>query len=126
MGLLGCRSPQSFMAFTVFEVAFIASPPRSTLAFFSSSFKSSTALDTTVEMTMARDSHIFPMALATASSTAASSSALLTEDDATTFAAEALVDRWEAVWKALQVLDHAGCASLQFAHFACPLSLFRK
>ena len=112
------------MAFTVFEVAFIANPPRSTLDFFSPSFKSRTALDTTVEMTIARDSQIFPMAVLTAISTALSSSVLLTEVEATIRAAEAFVDCWEAVRKAGQVLDHAGCASLQFAHFACPLSLF--
>ena len=96
------------MAFTVYEVACIANFPRSTLGFFSSRVRSRTALDTTVEMTTARDSHIFPMAVATASSTVVSSSVLLTADEATTRAAEALVDRWEAVRKAVQVLDHAG------------------
>ena len=30
----------------------------------------------------------------------------------------------EAVLNATQSFDHAGCASLQLAHFACSLSLF--
>ena len=83
-------------------------------------FKSRMALEITVEITVARDSHIFPMA----DFTSISKSFLLTEDELTILAAEAFAECWEAVKKALQVLVHAGCASLQFTHFAFPLSLF--
>ena len=71
------------------------------------------ALETTVEITLARDSHRAPMA----ELIQVSKSPLLTEEELTIFAAVGFGEALEAVMKATQVLDHAGCASLQFAHF---------
>ena len=113
---LVCRSPQSFMALTAFAVVFKTSSDLLTLGFFSSTSKSRTALETTMEMTGARDSQIFP--------TAASKSLLDIEAELTTLAIVGCGEFFEAVLKAMQSFDHAGCASLQFAHFASSLSLF--
>ena len=69
-----------------------------------------------MEMTGARDSQILP--------TAASKSLLDMEVELTTLVIVGCGELLEAVLNATQSFDHAGCASLQFAHFACSLSLF--
>ena len=48
-------------------------------------------------------------------------SALPTDAELTTLAADTFDEFLEAAMKAEQLLDHAGCASLQFAHFAFSL-----
>ena len=45
------------------------------------------------------------------------------EHPVTTLAAVTFDKSLEAAMKAAQLLDHAGCASLQFAHFAFSLLL---
>ena len=84
------------------------------LGFLSSDFRSSIDFETTVEMTWARDSHRRPIA----SPISASRSALDTEDELTTLEVVTLAEFLEAVMKAEQVLVQAGCAPVQFAHFA--------
>ena len=50
-------------------------------------------------------------------------SALDTEAELTIFEAVIFGTALDAATNAAQFLDHEGCASLQFAHFAFPLSL---
>ena len=107
------------MALTVCAVVFIASSPRFILGFFCSASRSRTALETTVATTLANDSQRVAMAVFTA----ACSSALPTVEELTTLAAVTFDESLEAAMKAAQLLDHAGCASLQFAHFAFSLLL---
>ena len=108
--LLGGRSPQSFMAYTVCVAAFRTKPPRSVtlpLPLLSSASRSRTAFETTVEMTPAKASQRAPMAFCIS----VSRLLLLTEDELTILAAEEGLGRvLEAVMKAAQVLDQAGCA----------------
>ena len=77
------------------------------------------ALETTVETILANVAHRADILVATS----VSKSFLLTEAELTTLAAVTLGGAAVAVMKAVQVFDHAGCASLQFAHFAFALSL---
>ena len=107
------------MALTVCAVVFIASSPRFILGFFCSASRSRIALETTVETTLANDSQRATMAVFTS----VSRSALPTVAELTILAADAFDEVLEAAMKAAQFLDHAGCASLQFAHFAFSLLL---
>ena len=107
------------MAFTVFAEVFKTRPPRSTLGFFSSASKSRTALETAKDTMLAMCSHRLDIAVLSSPSR----SLLLTDAELTTLAAVGLGEFLVAVVKAAQVFDHAGCASLQFAHFAFALSL---
>ena len=118
-GLLGCRSPHSLMALTVFTTIFLASPPTSFLGFFCSISRSKTALVTTTETTLAKASQIETIAVCIS----VPRSALLTDAEATIWAAVAFDEDAEAAWKTAQLLDQAGCASLQFAHLAFSLLL---
>ena len=72
-----------------------------------------------VETTLANDSQRAAMAVFIS----VSRSALPKVAELTTLAADAFDESLEAAMKAAQFLDHAGCASLQFAHFAFSLLL---
>ena len=87
------------MAFTVFAVVFSTSSPQLTFGFLSSASKSRTALDTTMETTLARYSHSWLIAV----SSDVSSSALDMEADPTTPAAVTLGTVLEAAVKAEQL-----------------------
>ena len=116
---LGCGSPHSLMAFTVFAEAFRTISPRLTFPFLRSDSKSRTVLETDIESTNA----IFSHSLAIALCIAVSISALEMEAELTILEAVTLGDSLLAAMKDTQFFDHEGCASLQFAHFDFDLSL---